>query len=200
MPDDQNEEPLTFGELRDALMPPGADKEALWAALKASEVKGPAKDQLLGKIAEFHQTGGHRPGVTAPDVSYGGGTTCASCNAKGIYATHVPLGDECRLVQAVAEKNAREAERCCVCGSTEVVYHNYRDQPFCAPCADGEKPPGLQPSGPPDPFAAMTPGAVAMTGMHEAFSDLTAAGFTEDQALRFLAYAWAAAQKDTPGG
>lgn len=27
---------------------------------------------------------------------------------------------------------------CCCCGSAEVVYRNYREQPFCGPCADGE--------------------------------------------------------------
>lgn len=27
-------------------------------------------------------------------------------------------------------------ERCCVCGGSPVTYHNYRDQPFCWPCAD----------------------------------------------------------------
>jgi hypothetical protein len=26
---------------------------------------------------------------------------------------------------------------CCVCGSTDVVYRNYRKQQFCATCADG---------------------------------------------------------------
>jgi hypothetical protein len=28
------------------------------------------------------------------------------------------------------------AEACCVCGSPDVVYRNYLDQPFCRPCAD----------------------------------------------------------------
>ncbi len=51
----------------------------------------------------------------------------------------------------------------------------------------------------PDPFASMTPGAVAATAMHEAFTDLVAGGFTEDQALTFLARAYAAAN-GTPGG
>jgi hypothetical protein len=27
---------------------------------------------------------------------------------------------------------------CCVCGSAAVVYSNYKEQPFCAPCADGD--------------------------------------------------------------
>ena len=50
MPDD-NGKP-TFEQLRDAMMPPGTDKEALWAALKGA-----------------HRTGGHVPGQPAPDVS-----------------------------------------------------------------------------------------------------------------------------------
>ncbi|WP_432136800.1 hypothetical protein [Streptomyces sp. bgisy154] len=29
-----------------------------------------------------------------------------------------------------------DAERCCVCGGRPVTYHNYREQPFCWPCAD----------------------------------------------------------------
>jgi hypothetical protein len=29
-------------------------------------------------------------------------------------------------------------EVCCACGSPDVVYHNYREQPFCSPCADGK--------------------------------------------------------------
>ena len=28
------------------------------------------------------------------------------------------------------------AEACCVCGAPEVIYHNYRDLPFCQRCAD----------------------------------------------------------------
>jgi hypothetical protein len=27
-------------------------------------------------------------------------------------------------------------ETCCVCGSADVTYHNYRDQPFCPACTD----------------------------------------------------------------
>jgi hypothetical protein len=46
----------TFDELRDAMMPPGTDREALWAALKGA-----------------HRTGGYVPGQPAPDISFGGG-------------------------------------------------------------------------------------------------------------------------------
>jgi hypothetical protein len=42
----------TFDELRGAMMPPGADKEALWSALK-----------------DAHQTGGFAPGGAVPDIS-----------------------------------------------------------------------------------------------------------------------------------
>jgi hypothetical protein len=38
------------------------------------------------------------------------------------------------------ELEASTAERCCVCGSSDVGYHNYRDQAFCWPCADGRPP------------------------------------------------------------
>jgi len=52
---------------------------------------------------------------------------------------------------------------------------------------------------PADPFGTMTPGAVAATAMHEAFQDLLAGGFTEDQALTFLARAYATANGLTSG-
>ncbi|MFC1410470.1 hypothetical protein ACEZCY_14520 [Streptacidiphilus sp. N1-12] len=35
-----------------------------------------------------------------------------------------------------------EPERCCMCGSADVRYRNYREQPFCWPCADGTSPQG----------------------------------------------------------
>ena len=53
MPDDDGKP--TFDEIKDAMMPPGADKDALWAALKGA-----------------HRTGGHVPGRPAPDVSFAG--------------------------------------------------------------------------------------------------------------------------------
>ena len=53
MPDDDGKP--TFDEIKDAMMPPGTDKDALWAALKGA-----------------HRTGGHVPGRPAPDISFGG--------------------------------------------------------------------------------------------------------------------------------
>lgn len=37
--------------------------------------------------------------------------------------------------------SAPAAEVCCVCGSPDVSYHNYLEQPFCWPCANGPRPP-----------------------------------------------------------
>jgi hypothetical protein len=39
-------------------------------------------------------------------------------------------------------------DRCCVCRSTAVTYRNHRGQPFCAPCAEGDRTHG--PDTPPD--------------------------------------------------
>jgi hypothetical protein len=50
--DEPGPDPPSFGEVRDALTPPGTGKGALWDALKAAQ-----------------RTGGHIPGAVAPDVS-----------------------------------------------------------------------------------------------------------------------------------
>ena len=52
MADQPDREPPSFGEIRDALMPPGTDKDALWAALRNAQ-----------------RAGGHVPGRAAPDIS-----------------------------------------------------------------------------------------------------------------------------------
>lgn len=49
-----DDDPVSFSELRDHLMPPGSDKQALWDALK-----------------QAHRTGGFTPGRAAPDISLG---------------------------------------------------------------------------------------------------------------------------------
>ena len=53
---------------------------------------------------------------------------------------------------------------------------------------------------PGDLMGRMTPGAIAATAMHESFLDMIAGGFTEDQALTFMAKAFAARQEGEPGG
>lgn len=35
---------------------------------------------------------------------------------------------------------------CCECGSTDVVYRNYLELPFCGPCANGDKPAATAPA------------------------------------------------------
>lgn len=59
-------------------------------------------------------------------------------NALGMWLP--PAGREA-AVDAVLALTAPEA--CCVCGGGPVAYRNYREQPFCQPCADcqcGEQP------------------------------------------------------------
>ena len=82
--------------------------------VKAVTPPGTSWDEFKAAMRQQHQTGGHQPGSTAPDIS------------------------------------------------------------MSAP-------------GPADPFAAMTPGAVAATAMHETFTDFLAGGFTENQALTIIA-------------
>jgi hypothetical protein len=40
---------------------------------------------------------------------------------------------------AAPEGGTGAAERCCVCESARVSYHNYLNQPFCWRCADGRR-------------------------------------------------------------
>lgn len=59
----------------------------------------------------------------------------------GDHRDYVGFYPDDELTDDNGEPIARDlppVERCCVCGSAEVGYHNYRDQPFCWPCADGE--------------------------------------------------------------
>jgi len=55
--------------------------------------------------------------------------------------TGKPCGHCKRLDQArqhlAALDGPAEPPACCVCDSREVVYRNYREQPFCSPCAEG---------------------------------------------------------------
>jgi hypothetical protein len=62
---------------------------------------------------------------------------------------HVPAHERPRGERTAAFLNPPEVHHerqpmcvdeqvCCVCGDPKVVYHNYRDQPFCDPCSDGE--------------------------------------------------------------
>lgn len=45
-----------------------------------------------------------------------------------------------RLWAKTGHGEPEKPERCVVCDSTEVAYHNFREQPFCWPCANGQDP------------------------------------------------------------
>jgi hypothetical protein len=67
------------------------------------------------------------------------GWECPKC-----HAVCAPWMFSC-LTCAATPAPPAPAETCCVCGSGEVTYHNYRERPFCRPCANGEQPRGLHP-------------------------------------------------------
>jgi hypothetical protein len=54
----------------------------------------------------------------------------------------VPSGHEGRMYargwQAALEEVTLAAAECCVCGGAPVVYRNFKEQPFCGPCANCE--------------------------------------------------------------
>lgn len=50
---------------------------------------------------------------------------CASDQAAALRAE----------IRAAIDGPAEQPPACCICGSTEVVYRNYRDKPFCCSCA-----------------------------------------------------------------
>ncbi|MEU0102208.1 hypothetical protein [Streptomyces sp. NPDC006267] len=64
------------------------------------------------------------------------------------------LREQLRAYRAVEEHRARIiaagtiSAACCVCGHGPVTYRNYREQPFCAPCADGQPAPTTSPPEP----------------------------------------------------
>lgn len=45
-----------------------------------------------------------------------------------------PLPWPCPTITAL-DGPAEQPAVCCMCGSTDVVYRNYLEQPFCCPCA-----------------------------------------------------------------
>jgi hypothetical protein len=98
-----------------------------------------------------------RPPTEAETASYAGRP--ADPDWKWLYAL-VADGNALREAERAAHARAVAAilagadAVCCVCGSGEVAYHNYRQQPFCWPCADGDTcpPPAPESSGTPRPY------------------------------------------------
>lgn len=67
------------------------------------------------------------------------GWECPRC--KHVYA---PLTTECFRCAPPPVLTAPflprpKAETCCICGSPGVTYRNYLEQPFCGPCANGDR-------------------------------------------------------------
>ncbi|MFE0727919.1 hypothetical protein ACFW2X_06645 [Streptomyces antibioticus] len=56
------------------------------------------------------------------------------------YAADIVRALDAKRRHAAEPGQAADTPRCAVCSSTAVTYLNYRDQPFCGPCANGEQP------------------------------------------------------------
>lgn len=108
--------------------------------VKAISPPGLNWDDWKAAMRQAHQDGGYRPGQVAPDISL-----TPQEAGKMLWA--------CR---------PRNAERCCVCGSPQIVYRNYQDKAFCGPCANGEHP-SQQPA---DPFTEADPASIALAEMY----------------------------------
>ena len=163
-------DPLTLSEVFDAVTPPGTDKAALLAALKAAQV-----------------TGGQLPGNRrAPDIS-----GPASAVPDVIKRAFPALG-------SVPERQpmCADGQACCVCGDPKVVYHNYRDQPFCAPCADGEPSRFAPPPEPEDPFTEADASDIALGAM---FDGMIRGGIPKDSVERIIGHMLADMGPREPG-
>jgi hypothetical protein len=130
------------------------------AALEGSEPAAPADLDALTV-----PTGPREPRPTSPDhpvhdlwealvrpTPYGPEEATGLIRAYYTAITSGPPADPCahgcrqaaddltQLGQELdtdAEPEPKPREVCCVCGSPKVAYHNYREQPFCWPCANG---------------------------------------------------------------
>ena len=162
----------TFDELRDAMMPPGTDKDALWAALKGA-----------------HRTGGHVPGRPAPDISGAvspqlldmlQASRMAEVRPCPVCATHHASGTPCPPRIGPAAPGTHAYYACTICG-------NVHDKHL--PCADLSIP---------DPF---TKGSEAAAGLAEMYEDLLASGIplaSVERILGAMLATYGAMTKDEP--
>ncbi|MFE0699143.1 hypothetical protein [Streptomyces sp. NPDC058872] len=69
---------------------------------------------------------------------------CPACHATSLFlgtgghvtCARIDCPNPCAADDLLHQPAAQPAEQCCVCGSPDVTYHNYREQPFCWPCAN----------------------------------------------------------------
>lgn len=74
--------------------------------------------------------------VTLPELA-----AAPDCPADLFRGQAGSLAELAQLERAAAGRiaeRAAAAESCCVCGFPRVDYRNYRDDPFCGPCANGD--------------------------------------------------------------
>jgi hypothetical protein len=155
----------SFGEVVEAFTPPGTDFEAFKASLHSQGAAGRVSPELVAML--------NRGGIV-PRVIAQSGTTCARCD----HPHGGPPGQACLEAEAhLGRSPLRRSPDL----RLDAISGSRQGSPAGAPA-----------SLPAGPARQPTPGTVAATAMHEAFLDLMAGGFTEDQALTILAWAFAA--------
>ena len=113
----------------------------------ARDMTANAIDQLLGDVfAEQLGTCTIKPAEPAPvppwtDVSTWNyqARMCTACGWETRWDVARAME---RHIATEHPPTTAETARCCMCGSADVRYRNYLEQPFCWPCADGTSPEG----------------------------------------------------------
>ena len=182
MADDDEGRP-TFAEVVDAIMPPGTDKGAVWAALKGSRMTGSDADSFATKMAVFHQTGGHYPGREAPDIAMGPAEVFKAVGS-GVRVTGTE-GRPCPGCGGGVTSGGQYIPHHQNCGARN------SGEPYTP--IPGSDPPGFRRQTA-EPQRELPAGP--KSELRKAYEQLVDGGFSSDEALTFLAKAWAAHNGD----
>lgn len=120
----------------------------LAAELDAAEAVAREAKKLLERRTGTLQARAERAEATLGAVRDYAAARCTDQNddlASASWVLHILDGDSAHTCPdgEPCPDHDQPAERCCVCGSAAVEYHNHHERPFCWPCADcgcGETP------------------------------------------------------------
>jgi hypothetical protein len=111
-----------------------------WDALVAEKARAEQAEQRIAAVRALHYDD---YGICmACSGSHGVPWPCPTITALDGAAEQQPpaVNHCCELCPCTGAADQSVCSPCCACGSTAVAYRNYREQPFCAPCADGNRP------------------------------------------------------------
>lgn len=99
-----------------------------WECFMTQKVRAEQAEARIAAARALHQPA---DGLGHTDHGYAEMQACTSCGTRDEFAIAWP----CSTIAAL--DGPADPPACCVCGSTQVVYRNYREQPFCSACAEG---------------------------------------------------------------